>query len=96
MLVIEEKNGTWLNFFTPAIVIGAAGALLGLLNLVIPLFVLLILPLEFDIVILRLLITLLIQIFGAIITVFLLIPFFKVKNVEYQAISSGTPRRRCH
>ncbi|MFX1535224.1 MAG: lysostaphin resistance A-like protein [Promethearchaeota archaeon] len=89
-MLIEEKNETWLNFFTPAVAVAVGGTLLGFLNLVtqfvLP-FAQLILPFELDIVTASLLILFLGQIIGAVIVFFVLIPFFRVKKVEYQTVT---------
>ncbi|MFX1251639.1 MAG: lysostaphin resistance A-like protein [Promethearchaeota archaeon] len=89
-MLIKEKNETWLNFFTPALVVAVGGALFGFLNLL-PVLVLPlvgpVLPFELDLVTISLLQAFLSQIIGAVIIFFVLIPFFKVKKVEYQTVS---------
>ncbi|MFX1536752.1 MAG: lysostaphin resistance A-like protein [Promethearchaeota archaeon] len=89
-MLIKEKNETWLNFFTPALAVAVGAALFGFLNLV-TVFVLpfaeLVLPFELDIVTVSLLIMFLSQMIGAVIVFFVLIPFFKVKKVEYQTVT---------
>ncbi|MFX0066400.1 MAG: hypothetical protein ACFFC7_29930 [Candidatus Hermodarchaeota archaeon] len=81
-MLIEEKNGTLLNFFTPTIVVGIGWTLSIFLPTLAAVFILPfiepVLPFELDAVTVNLLILFLGQIIGSLIVFFLLIPFFKV------------------
>ena len=83
MKTIEEKNGHFLNFFKPALALVFAGALLGLMSIVVvSTFIFSGTMSLLDDVTANLLILFLSQVGGMIIVYFFLIPFFKIKEVE--------------
>jgi len=89
MVIIGEKSGKFLNFFTVSMVVGLGGLLLSFLsNLISIIIVFNLFYLPFDFVITNLLILFLSQFIGIFIVYFLLIPLFKAKNVEYRPITA--------
>lgn len=88
MVIIKEKNGKFLNFFKPLMVIGVGGMLLNFLSILISLIILLLGPsFSLDIIITNLIILLLAQIIGIFIVYFVIIPLFKAKSVEYHKLN---------
>lgn len=86
-MLIQERNGKWLNFFTPVASV-VAGSLLTVLVVIPILLIDALVPLfNEDSVIATLSILFLSQVFGTVLIVFLLIPLLKVKDAEYQGIS---------
>ncbi|MFX1252624.1 MAG: lysostaphin resistance A-like protein [Promethearchaeota archaeon] len=90
-MLIEEKNETLLNFFTPTLVVGIGWALSIFLPTLAAVYILPFispaLPFQPDNVTASLLMLFLGQIIGTVIVFFLLIPFFKVKEVESKSFS---------
>jgi membrane protease YdiL (CAAX protease family) len=94
MVIIEEKNGKFLNFFKPLMVVGAGGMLLNFLSFLISLVIIFIGPsFPLDIVITNLLILLFSQIIGIFIVYYVFIPIFKAKNVEYRKFTISNSLR---
>jgi len=86
-MLIKERNGKWLNFFTPVASV-VAGSLLTVLVVIPILLIDALVPLfNEDSVIATLSILFLSQVFGTVLIVILLIPLLKVKDAEYQGIS---------
>ncbi|MFW9991360.1 MAG: type II CAAX prenyl endopeptidase Rce1 family protein [Candidatus Odinarchaeota archaeon] len=87
--LVQEKGGSFLNFFTPAIV----AALYVPIQLLIQFFVTIVLSLvqlTSDPVINTLLIIFVSQMIGAAMIYFAIIPLFKVRNVDFGAISKAS------
>ncbi|UCC19528.1 MAG: CPBP family intramembrane metalloprotease [Promethearchaeota archaeon] len=88
MVLIKEKNGKFLNFFTASIVVSVGGLLLNfLLILISSIIVVAEIHLPFDYVISNLLIVFLSQLIGTFVVYFILIPLFKVKNSEFRQVN---------
>ncbi|MDX1797236.1 MAG: type II CAAX endopeptidase family protein [Candidatus Lokiarchaeia archaeon] len=84
MVIINERNGKFLNYFTPLMVIGIGGILLESISLICTLIIVLIGPaFPLDLVITNLLVLLISQIIGIFIVYFVFIPLFKAKKVQY-------------
>jgi len=94
MVIIKEKNGKFLNFFTASMVVGFGGLLLTFLGTVISCIIIFSdIYLLFDSIITNLLIAFLSQIIGAFIVYFILIPLFKTKNSEYRNLTLSNSLR---
>lgn len=88
MILIKERDGKFLNFFTSSILVGLGGLLLEFLIIVVSFIIIFTnFYLPFDYVILNFLILFISQIIGSFIIYFILIPFFKVKSSEYRRFS---------
>ncbi len=88
MVIIKEKNGKFLNFFTPLMVIGIGGLLLDILSILISLIIIFIGPsFPLDIAITNLVILLLSQIIGIFLVYYIFIPLFKAKSVEHHKLT---------
>ncbi|MFX1418232.1 MAG: lysostaphin resistance A-like protein [Promethearchaeota archaeon] len=88
MVLIKEKNGKFLNFFTASMVVGVGGLLLNFLSVLVSSIIIVTeIHLLFDYIITNLLIVFLSQLIGAFIVYFVLIPFFKAKNSEYRQLT---------
>lgn len=88
MVIIKERNGKFLNFFTSSMVVGFGGLLLIFMITVISFIIIFSgFSLPFDYVITNLLIAFISQVIGALIVYFILIPLFKVKNSEYRNLT---------
>ncbi|MFX0039250.1 MAG: lysostaphin resistance A-like protein [Promethearchaeota archaeon] len=89
MVLVKEKNGKFLNFFTASMVVGVGGLLLSFLTIIVSsIIVIAELPLPFDYIITNLLIAFISQIIGACIVYFVLIPLFKAKNTEFHRLTA--------
>ncbi|MFX0145898.1 MAG: hypothetical protein ACFE9C_17670, partial [Candidatus Hodarchaeota archaeon] len=89
MVLIKEKNGKFLNFFTASMVIGVGGLLLSFLSIVVSsIIVIAEIHLPFDYIITNLLIVFISQLIGACIVYFVLIPLFKAKNTEFHRLTA--------
>jgi membrane protease YdiL (CAAX protease family) len=87
----KEKSESFLNFYTPAVV----AALFGSLQFVVHFFsaaILFLVPLVTDLVIIRLLVLIISQLFGSAIIFFIAIPLFKVKHKEFKPLNSKNLR----
>lgn len=83
MLVIRERNGKFLNFFSPSLVVLVGGMLLSFLNLLVSFIISFIGPFsQWDSIIVNLLILLMSQVFGIFFVYLLFIPLFKARNIE--------------
>ena len=88
MVIIKEKNGKFLNFFTASMVVGFGGLLLTFFSTIISFIIIFSeFYLPFDYIITNLLIAFISQVIGAFIVYFILIPLFKVKNSEYRNLT---------
>ena len=88
MIRIKERNGKFLNFFTPSMVVVVGGILLSFLNLLISFIIFFIDPLfQWDYIIVNLFILLISQFIGSIFVYFLLIPLFKARDIEYHSLN---------
>ncbi|MFW9999674.1 MAG: lysostaphin resistance A-like protein [Candidatus Hodarchaeota archaeon] len=88
MILIKEKYGKFLNFFTASMVVGVGGLLLSFLSILVASIILVAeIYLHFDYIIINLLIVFLSQLIGALIVYFILIPLFKAKNSEYRHLT---------
>ena len=88
MVIIKEKSGKFLNFFTASVVVGFGGLLLYFLITVISFIIIFSeFYLPFDYVITNLLIAFLSQVIGALIVYFILIPLFKAKKSKYHSLT---------
>ncbi|MHA2129996.1 MAG: CPBP family intramembrane glutamic endopeptidase, partial [Promethearchaeota archaeon] len=93
MVPIKEKNGHFLNFLTPAMVIAVGSVLLSLTSLSVSLIISLIETIQVDIVILNLIIIFASQLVGIFIAYYILIPLFKVRKVEYRSVSINSLKK---
>ena len=88
MVIIKEKNGKFLNFFTASMVVGVGGLLLGFLSILISFIIVLTeFYLLFDYTVISLLILFLSQFIGIFIVYYVFIPLFKAKNSEFRSIT---------
>ncbi len=88
MVIIKERNGKFLNFFTASMVVGFGGLLLIFLGTIISFIIIFSnFSLPFDYIITNLLIAFLSQVIGAFIVYFVLIPLFKAKNSEFRHLT---------
>ena len=90
---IQEKNGSWLNFFTPAMVLVAGAMLAGLIVIPIILIDLVVPILGKDSVIANLSVGILSQVIGTVLVISVLIPLAKVKDAKYHPISKSNTIR---
>lgn len=91
---IDKTSNKFLRYLAPAAAIGASSALLGILSILATC----ILPIlgfltAYDGIIATFWILILAQMTGALVVYYLLIPFFKVKDVEYRPITGVNLRR---
>jgi len=84
---IQEKNGKWLNFFTPAVIPTITGILIAFTTIPFLLVDGLVSIFGDDMIIANVRIGLLSQILGTALVFFLVIPFVKVRNAKYKAVS---------
>ncbi|MHA2268182.1 MAG: CPBP family intramembrane glutamic endopeptidase [Promethearchaeota archaeon] len=90
MILIKEKKGKFLNFFTPAMVIASGSVLLNFLSFFISFIVSLIgNSIQMDFIILNLTILFISQFIGIFIAYYVFIPLFKVRNTEHRPASSS-------
>ena len=88
MVIIREKKGKLLNFFTASMVVGVGGLLLSFLTILISFIIVLTnFYLSFDYIVLSLLILFLSQFIGIFIVYYVFIPLFKAKNSEFHPIT---------
>ncbi|UCD00817.1 MAG: CPBP family intramembrane metalloprotease [Promethearchaeota archaeon] len=88
MVIIKEKSGKFLHFFTASLVVGIGGLLLSFLSILISFIIILTnFSLPFDYVITNLLIAFLSQLIGAFVVYFVFIPLFKAKNSEFHHLT---------
>ncbi|MHA1987537.1 MAG: CPBP family intramembrane glutamic endopeptidase [Promethearchaeota archaeon] len=88
MVIIKDRKGKFLNFFTASMVVGVGGLLLSFLTILISFIIVLTdFYLPFDYIVLSLLILFLAQFIGIFIVYYVFIPLFKVKNSEYHPIT---------
>ena len=83
----KEKSESFMNFYTPAVV----AALFGSLQFVVQFLsaaILFLVPLVTDLVMIRLLVLVISQLFGSVIIFFIAIPLFKVKHKEFKPLNS--------
>ena len=80
MVIIKERNGKFLNFFTASMVVGVGGLLLSFLTILISFIMVLTgIYLPFDYVVLGLLILFLSQFVGIFIVYYVFIPLLKLR-----------------
>ncbi len=88
LILIKERNGKFLNFFTASMVVGVGGLLLSFLPTLISfIMVLTDFYLLFDYAVTNLLILFLSQFIGIFIVYYVFIPLFKAKNSEFHPIT---------
>ncbi len=85
-MVNQKKGRIWLNFSTPAILAAIYLSLQFLIEFPIA-FLLYVIPLSNNIVINKLFVLVISQVIFTAIFIFLIIPFFKVKDVEFNSIN---------
>ncbi|MFW9819576.1 MAG: lysostaphin resistance A-like protein [Candidatus Thorarchaeota archaeon] len=84
MVIINERKGKFLNYFTPLMVVGVGGILLDLISVISTIIIIFISPaFTLDLFITNLLVLLISQIIGIFIVYYVFIPLFKAKNIEF-------------